>query len=210
MSSLNNFHELDAFMVHLKTEQGASVHTIEAYNRDILSYLIFLEEEAKTTLETVDFEDYLVHLRIKGKKTRSIARAVSAIRSFYKFLLIDGKIKTNPIVEIEIPRFKAPVPRALSEEEMVKLLKLPADQKLALRDAAVLELLYAAGLRVSELCSLKKQDVNLEAGFLVASGKRSKNGSCPSAPTHGRSSNSIWSSRSRRGPIFFRAGRVRP
>jgi integrase/recombinase XerD len=171
---MNSFHELDAFVIHLKTEQGASVHTVEAYNRDILNYLVFLEEEAKRTLETVDFEDYLAHLRTKGKKTRSIARAVSAIRSFYRFLLIDKKIKTNPLAEIETPKFKTPVPRALSEEEMTRLLELPADQKLALRDAAVLELLYAAGLRVSELISLKKQDVNLEAGFLVASGKRSK------------------------------------
>jgi integrase/recombinase XerD len=160
-------------MVHLKTEQGASVHTVEAYNRDILNYLIFLEE-AKQTIEAVDFEDYLAHLRLKGIKTRSIARAVSAIRSFYKFLLIDKEIKTNPLLEIETPKFKSPVPRVLSEEEMIRLLKLPADRKLALRDAAVLELLYAAGLRVSELISLKKQDVNLEAGFLVASGKRSK------------------------------------
>ena len=171
---MNDFHELDAFITHLKTEQGASIHTIEAYSRDILNYLVFLEEEAKSTLETVDFEDYLAHLRVGGKKTRSIARAVSAIRSFYRFLLIDGKIKTNPMAEIETPKFKTPVPRVLSEEEMVKLLKLPADQKLALRDAAVLELLYAAGLRVSELISLKIQDVNLDAGFLIASGKRSK------------------------------------
>ncbi len=172
--SLNDFLELDAFITHLKTEQGASIHTIEAYSRDILRYLVFLEEVAKSTLETVQFEDFLAHLRTGGMKTRSIARTVSAVRSFYKFLLADGKIKTNPIQEIETPRFQAPVPRSLSEEEMVKLLKLPASQKMALRDAAILELLYAAGLRVSELISLRKQDVNLEAGFLVASGKRSK------------------------------------
>jgi integrase/recombinase XerD len=170
---MNNYHELDAFMVHLKTEQGASVHTIEAYNRDILNYLIFLEETERT-LESTDFEAYLGHLRIRGKQTRSIARSVSAIRSFYKFLLIDGKIKVNPLLEIETPRFKAPIPRVLSEEEMVKLLKLPADHKLALRDATILELLYATGLRVSELIGLKKNDINLEAGFLVVLGKRSK------------------------------------
>jgi integrase/recombinase XerD len=167
---MNAYHELDAFMIHLKTEAGASVHTIEAYNHDILNYLIFLEE----TNESVDFEAYLVRLRAGGKQTRSIARSVSAIRSFYKFLLIDGKIKVNPLIEIEIPRFKAPIPRVLSEEEMMRLLKLPSDQKLALRDATVLELLYATGLRVSELVGLKRSDVNLEAGFLVASGKRSK------------------------------------
>jgi integrase/recombinase XerD len=167
------YHQLDAFMVHLKTEQGASVHTIEAYNRDILNYLIFLEE-TQSGLESVDFEAYLGRLRAGGKQTRSLARCVSAIRSFYRFLLIDGQIKTNPIIEIEIPRFKAPIPRVLSEDEMLKLLKLPADRKLAVRDVTILELLYATGLRVSELIGLKKADINMEAGFLVASGKRSK------------------------------------
>ena len=170
---LNTYHELDAFVTHLKTEQGASLHTVEAYSRDILGYLVFLEETGGS-LESADFEAYLARSRALGKKTRSIARSTSAIRSFYKFLLGDGKIKSNPLLEIETPRFKTPIPRVLSEEEMVQLLKLPADQKLALRDAAVLELLYAAGLRVTELISLKKSDINLEAGFLVASGKRSK------------------------------------
>lgn len=160
-------------MTHLKTEQGASVHTVEAYSRDILGYLAFLEETGGS-LESPNFEAYLARARTQGKKTRSIARAVSAIRTFYKFLLTDGKIRANPLLEIETPKFKAPIPRALSEEEVLQLLKLPADQKLALRDATLLELLYAAGLRVSELISLKKSDINLEAGFLIASGKRSK------------------------------------
>ncbi len=170
---MNNYSELDAFMMHLKTEQGASVHTIEAYNRDILDYLIFLEEESKS-LESVNFEAYLARLAATGKKTRSIVRAVSAIRSFYKFLLRDGKIRVNPLLEIETPKVKPPIPRVLSEEEMLAILRLPAGQKTSLRDAAILELLYATGLRVSELISLKKSDINLEAGFLVASGKRSK------------------------------------
>lgn len=170
---VNFYNELDAFMVHLKTEQGASVHTVEAYNRDVLDYVVFLEESG-SGLETVDFEAYIGRMRQRGKGTRSIARAISAIRGFYKFLLVDGKVATNPLLEIETPRFKAPIPRALSEDEMLALLKLPADQKLALRDATVLELLYATGLRVSELIGLKKGDINMDAGFLIAQGKRSK------------------------------------
>jgi integrase/recombinase XerD len=164
---------LDAFMIYLKTEQGASVHTIEAYNRDILNYIVFLEE-TKNGIESVNFEKYLGRLKATGKKTRSIARAISSIRSFYRFLMVDGSIKTNPVVDVEIPRFKPPIPRVLSEDEMAKLLQLPADRKMALRDATMLELLYATGLRVSELTGLKKSDLNLEAGFLVAMGKRSK------------------------------------
>lgn len=170
---MNHYSLLDGFIMHLKTEQGASLHTIEAYNRDILDYLIFLEE-ASRTLESVDFEAYLARLKSSGKKTRSIVRSISAIRSFYKFLLADGVIASNPLLEIETPKFQSPIPRVLSEQEMLAILKLPAGQKLALRDATILELLYATGLRVSELISLKKSDINLEAGFLVACGKRSK------------------------------------
>ena len=170
---MNHYLALDAFIVHLKTEQGASVHTVEAYNRDILHYLIFLEE-SQSSLESVAMEAYLGALRTEGKSTRSIARAVSALRGFYRFLLADRVIATNPLVEIETPRFKSPIPRVLSEEEMVRLLKLPTNQKLAVRDATILELFYATGLRVSELVSLKRSDVDLDAGFVVASGKRSK------------------------------------
>ncbi len=170
---MNHYLALDAFMTHLKTEQGASLHTIEAYNRDILHYLIFLEE-SQSSLESVVPEAYLERLRTDGKSTRSIARAVSALRSFYRFLLADRQIATNPLLEIETPRFKSPIPRVLSEEEMATLMKLPADQKKAARDATILELFYATGLRVSELVSVKKSDVNLDAGFVVASGKRSK------------------------------------
>lgn len=125
---MNHYLALDAFMTHLKTEQGASLHTIEAYNRDILHYLIFLEE-SQSSLESVVPEAYLERLRTDGKSTRSIARAVSALRSFYRFLLADRQIATNPLLEIETPRFKSPIPRVLSEEEMATLMKLPADQK---------------------------------------------------------------------------------
>ncbi len=170
---MNHYLELDAFMTHLKTEAGASVHTVEAYNRDILNYIIYLEE-SKSDLETVSFDAYLGRMRTDGRSPRSITRAVSAIRGFYRFLLTDRKITVNPLAEVETPKFKPPIPRTLSTEEMSRLLKLPEDQKAALRDAAVLELLYATGLRVSELVSLKKSDVNLDAGYIIALGKRSK------------------------------------
>ncbi|MGD0231778.1 MAG: site-specific tyrosine recombinase/integron integrase [Syntrophorhabdales bacterium] len=206
---MNTYLELDAFMTHLKTEQGASVHTVEAYNRDILTYLIFLEE-SQGTLESVDFGAYLGRLRTKGLSTRSIARAVAAIRSFYRFLLIDGKVKTSPLLDIETPKFTPPVPRVLSEEEMVTLLKLPADQKLALRDATVLELLYAAGLRVSELVSLKKSDVNLDAGFLIASGKRSKERVVPIG-TYAQEVTKIYLRQAKpKGPFLFPSRKGRP
>jgi len=113
-------------------------------------------------------------LRDSGKKTRSIVRAISAIRGFLNFLLSEGNITHNPLEELEIPRFKMPIPNVLSEEEMLTLLDIPDKSSKSLRDRTILELLYATGLRVSELIQLKKSDVNLEGGFLIASGKRSK------------------------------------
>jgi integrase/recombinase XerD len=168
------YADLDAFITHLTTEQGASVHTVEAYSRDILQFLTFLEETSIERPQRTDFEHYLAYLRSKGKKVRSIVRSISALRSFYNFLLADGKVSSNPLIDLEMPKFQVPIPRVLSQEEMKTLLTLPGGQKHALRDATILELLYATGLRVSELVGLKKSDINLEGGFIIASGKRSK------------------------------------
>jgi len=170
-----NFNvELDYFLMHLTSEQGASAHTVEAYNRDILLFIGFLEDHNIDFPTTSDIERFLGFLRSSNKKTRSLVRTISALRSFFSFLMRDGKISVNPLIEIDIPRFKAPIPHALSEEEMTRLLDTPRSEKTALRDLAILELLYATGLRVSELINLKKSDVNLEVGFVIACGKRSK------------------------------------
>lgn len=171
---MNFYIEMDYFLMHLTSEQGASAHTVEAYNRDILVFVTFLEEHDIDFPTTADLERFLGFLRSGGKKTRSLVRSISALRSFFSFLMRDGKISVNPMMEIDIPRFKAPIPHALSEDEMIKLLDMPKADRTALRDRTILELLYATGLRVSELINLKKNDVNLEAGFVIASGKRSK------------------------------------
>ncbi|MGD0233788.1 MAG: site-specific tyrosine recombinase XerD [Syntrophorhabdales bacterium] len=168
------YSDLDAFITHLTTERGASPHTVEAYNRDILNFIKFAEDHVSVTPEPRDFEQYIGFLRSRGKKTRSIVRALSALRSFYNFLLLDGKIAVNPVADVEMPKFKPPIPNVLSQEEMATLLAPKPSQKATLRDRTILELLYATGLRVSELVGLKKRDINLDAGFLVASGKRSK------------------------------------
>jgi integrase/recombinase XerD len=168
------YSDLDAFVTHLTTERGASPHTVEAYNRDILDFIKFAEDHVSAAPGPRDFEQYIGFLRSRGKKTRSIVRALSAIRSFYNFLLLDGKIAVNPVADIEMPKFSPPIPNVLSQEEMATLLTPKPSQKVTLRDRTVLELLYATGLRVSELAGLRKRDINLDAGFLIASGKRSK------------------------------------
>jgi len=171
---MNLYNHLDNFISYLTAERGASPHTIEAYNRDILNFIKFLEDNSLDVSQRENAEKYMGHMKEGGKKTRSIVRSFSAIRSLFSFLIADGKITRSPLEEIEIPKYQPPIPEVLSEQEMIDLIQQPGNLKTSLRDKTILELLYATGLRVSELNQLKKSDVNLEGGFLIASGKRSK------------------------------------
>ena len=171
---MNLYGWLDNFVSYLTAEKGASIHTVDAYNRDILTFIKYQEAFSPNGTDRTSLEAYLGHLRQTGKKTRSIVRAISALRGFFNFLLSEGAMERNPLEDIEIPKFTMPLPTVLSEQEVVELLNLPAGARTSQRDRTILELLYATGLRVSELIKLKKSDINLDAGFLVASGKRSK------------------------------------
>jgi integrase/recombinase XerD len=174
---MNLYHALDSYLTYLTAERGASPLTVDAYNRDILSFIKFLEERGLPLSEKPErscIEAYIGHVREQGKKARSIVRSISALRGLFNFLLADGVISHNPLEDIEIPKYSPPIPEVLSEQEVVELLSLPAGSKTSLRDRMILELLYATGLRVSELIKLKKSDINLEGGFVIASGKRSK------------------------------------
>ncbi|HEX2966774.1 MAG TPA: site-specific tyrosine recombinase XerD [Syntrophorhabdaceae bacterium] len=170
--SLYNY--LDSFIQYLISERGASPHTVEAYNRDILVFIRFLEESSCDMPERRHIEAYIGCLHEKGKQARSIVRAISALRGFFNFLLLEGKILSNPLDDVEVPRFKAPMPKVLSENEILDLIRMPDGAKTSLRDRTILELLYATGLRVSELTKLKLSDINLTAGFVITMGKRSK------------------------------------
>ena len=185
---MNLYAFLDNYISYLTAERGASPHTIDAYHRDIMGFIKYLEENNALEMGSLsvdatskskeltheNVEAYMGYLRRRGKKARSIVRAVSALRGFFNFLLADGNISHNPLEDLEVPRFKPPIPEVLSEEEMLLLLGMPDKSRTSVRDRTILELLYATGLRVSELIQLKKSDINLEGGFLVASGKRSK------------------------------------
>lgn len=168
------YRHLDRFIQHLISEKGASPNTVDAYNRDILDFVKFLEDHSVPEPQRKDIEIYMGHMREKGKQTRSVVRVMSALRSFFTFLLVEGSIKETPMADVEVPRFHAPIPKVLSQDEVLELIRMPDKGRTSLRDRTMLELLYATGLRVSELINLKKGDVNLEGGFVVAMGKRSK------------------------------------
>lgn len=167
---------VDQFLLYLKIERGLADNTISAYGRDLAVFLNFLEKRS-LTLETVqgsDVEKYLRELR-KTLSARSTARALSSIRMFFRFLIAERMREVNPARLIDSPKLERRLPGVLSAAEVEKLLSSPSgDRPASVRDRAMLELLYATGLRVSELVGLRMRNINLEAGFVRTMGKGSK------------------------------------
>lgn len=169
---------IDQFLNFLLVEKGLSKKTLEAYSRDIIRYRNFVAENkaaAFTEQDTALILKYLIHLRKSGLAARSRARHLVAIRGLYRFLVAEKILHSDPAGLIDLPKSSLKLPDVLSREEIEILLQAPDTAKpLGIRDAAMLELLYAAGLRVSELVNLKLQNINLEAGFVRVLGKGSK------------------------------------
>jgi integrase/recombinase XerD len=169
---------IDQFLNYLLVEKGLSQKTLEAYSRDIIRYRNFLSENNASAFSEEDTPLILKHLivlRKSGLGARSRARHLVAIRGLYRFLHQEKILRHNPAKLIDLPKTSLKLPHVLSIAEIELLLEAPNIRKpQGVRDAAMLELLYAAGLRVSELINLKLQDINLEAGFVRIFGKGSK------------------------------------
>ncbi len=168
---------LEAFIDYLRVEKGLSTNSIAAYSRDLKKYLKHLRKEGLADLRGVvrkNITDFLFHLRRKISPI-SIARVLSSIKSFHKFLLREKITSQDPSDLIEAPKLEKKIPNFLTFDEVVKLLKAPNLKKLqGIREKAILELIYATGLRVSELAKLNITDVNLDVGFIKCKGKGSK------------------------------------
>lgn len=168
----------DRFLNYLLVEKGLSPKTLEAYGSDIARYLSFLDDNGIRHINDADTPVILKHLikmRDEGLGARSRARHLVTLRGFYKFLVQEKILQRDPAELIDLPKSSLHLPDALTVEEVKLLLNTPDLTKpTGIRDTAMLELLYAAGLRVSELINLKLQDVNLEAGFVRVFGKGSK------------------------------------
>lgn len=177
---------LDQFLNYLIIEKGASSHTLDGYGRDLTRYLDHLVVAGIVSLDAVTplaIVQFLSRLKSDGLAARSRARALVAIRSFHKFLCNEGHCDINPTVQISAPRVVPALPQVLSPEEVERLLSAPSgDDPFNLRDRAMLEVLYATGLRVSELISLKASDFRFDAGYLLTFGKRRKERVVPLSP----------------------------
>lgn len=169
---------LDLFLNYLLVEKGLAKNSLDSYGRDMASYLDFLEKRGcaePSAVRPVDVADFLAHLKERGLAPRSRARALSAVRMFHRFLLVEGYAEVNPTSIIEAPKTLAKLPQVLTGREVEALLAAPVSDALQdVRDRAMLEILYATGLRVSELVGLGVRDVNVVAGYLMAFGKGGK------------------------------------
>lgn len=168
----------DSFLTYLTVVKGLSKNTVESYHRDIQKLCSFLENKGITNVEEVDYKnilDFLSNLKEKNLKARSIARTLISIRQYFKYLLIENIIKKDPTFLIRTPKTKRILPQVLSIEDIERLLASPNEGNIeSIRDKAMLETLYATGIRVSELVGLGLNDINFELGYLVAYGKGSK------------------------------------
>ncbi|MEG2172178.1 MAG: site-specific tyrosine recombinase XerD [Desulfovibrionaceae bacterium] len=164
---------------HLLAERGLSLHTVNAYELDIKQFFTFLTELGPDSPpQAVDEALLFLHLawlRKRGQSGRSLARHLSALRGFFAFALEEGWVRENPAVLLENPKLPSMLPEVLSREEMEHVLSCPdVHDRLGFRDRCMLELLYAAGLRVSEICTLRIGQVDMQRGLVRVFGKGSK------------------------------------
>ena len=165
------------FLTYIQVEKGLARHTLESYERDLTRLQRWAAGNGKevTDLTRADLRKWIASLSRDGLAPTSIARAVSAARGFFKFLMLDGHIKAHPAEDLDTPQRFSYLPKFLTEDEINRLFAAPdVSTEEGIRDRAVLEIMYASGLRVSELVALKQADVDLLAGLVVCHGKGSK------------------------------------
>jgi integrase/recombinase XerD len=187
MTSTAQDRALAGFAVYLRVEKGLAPLTVSSYGGDLKLWVEFLSKRDKTVLtaQREDLKDLLQYMLGHGMDSRSIARKLSALRHFYRYLLMDKLIAHDPTLDIDSPKQWKVLPKALSEEEVTALIESPGHtdalstrsrftQALALRDSAMLEVLYAAAMRVSELVDVRVEDTKLELGYMLVRGKGDK------------------------------------
>jgi integrase/recombinase XerD len=169
--------EVEEFLTWLATERGRSPNTLAAYRRDLRAYVDWLRGRGLplTGVDEPTISTYVAHLRSGGRAPASVARALVAVRALYRFLTEEGFVETDPAAEVEVPRVPKGLPKPLSEPEIGALLDaVVGDDALALRDRAMVEVLYGTGLRISELVGLTLGKVDMEGRQLIAFGKGRK------------------------------------
>src|SRR4026207_509975 len=165
------------FLTYIQVEKGLARHTLESYGRDLARLEQWSTKSGKTVVDLTraDLRKWIAQLSREGLAPTSVARAVSAARGLFRFLMLDGHLNRHPTEDLDPPQRFAYLPQFLTEEEINQLFSAPdiATEE-GVRDRALLEVMYASGLRVSELVTLKQADVDVHAGLVVCHGKGSK------------------------------------
>lgn len=168
---------VDEYITFLKIEKGLSDASLSSYRQDLKHYSNYLSDMEIPSIEKVDTEiliQFIKFLTEKGLSAKTISRTQSTLRNFHQFLLNQNIIEVNPAVKLTAVRGEKKLPEYLTIEEMEILLNTPDASPAGMRDSTLMEVLYASGIRVSELISIKNADVNTEMGFIRVSGKGSK------------------------------------
>ena len=175
ITNLNSEILIDNFIDELWLEKGLSRNTLTAYRNDIQTFSNWYKGNSLLEVERVDLLDYLADRLKQGFSSRSTARSLSSLRAFYSHLTVRHNLKEDPTSRVESPKLGRSLPKTLSEEEVERLIQAPdVDDDIGLRDRAMLELIYACGLRVSELISLDILNINLRQGVIRVIGKGEK------------------------------------
>jgi len=181
MKATNHLHK---FLIFLEIEKNYSSHTVLNYRLDLEEFGKFLDAKSIGSVEYSDLRRFLAQLKGRNLKPRSLARKLSALRSFFKFLQREKVIKSNPAKLLVTPKLDKPLPHFMSEEETVKLIEAPQAGKVGtLRNKAIFELLYSTGMRVSELVGLNVDDVDFFGNIIKVMGKGKKERMVPVGET---------------------------
>ncbi len=167
---------LDAFIDHLWLEDGLAKNTLESYRTDLSQFAVWLSKNKVSLLEAsqANIQQYLA-VKFPHSKPRSVSRLIASLRRFYRYCLREHLLEVDPTLQIDSPKLPRSLPKSLNEEEVENLLAAPnTNEPIGLRDRAMLELLYASGLRVSELVTIKVTEVSTQDGVVRVTGKGSK------------------------------------
>lgn len=170
-------YEIEDYIHYIQIERGLANNTIEAYRRDLTKYLNYLKEQQIDQWDQVvhtTLTEFLYNLNDQGVSSNTIARTLSTLRKFHQFLVMEKVLSTDPTVHLESPKKSRVLPRFLSTEDVEILLDIPTDDPLSIRNKAMIETMYATGLRVTELIELSMSDLHLTMGFIRSFGKGSK------------------------------------
>lgn len=184
----------DTFLAYLQVERRMSAHTLDAYRRDLAALSAWCVDAQCADLEALQAEQlrqFVAAEHRRGLSSKSLQRRLSACRSFFAWLLKQGQVTVNPAAGLRAPKAPRRLPQVLDADEAVKLVELPTDAPLGLRDRALLELFYSSGLRLSELCTLRWRDLDFVEGFVTVLGKGARQRRVP-VGSHARNALLEW------------------